>query len=87
MPLFFYIEQLLSQEHTLINYNTPAMKEFFQVTTESQMLNEEANLHMILPKLLYLAKCARPNLLTATSFLCTRVKQPTKVDQRKLIRV
>jgi hypothetical protein len=29
----------------------------------------------------------RPDILTATSFLCTRVKQPTKADQQKLMRV
>ncbi len=37
--------------------------------------------------MLYLAKHARPDILTATSFLCTRVTKPTKADQRKLLRV
>jgi hypothetical protein len=43
--------------------------------------------HTIMAKLLYLAKRARPDILTATSFLCTRDKQPTKNDQKKLLRV
>jgi hypothetical protein len=42
---------------------------------------------MIVAKLLYLAKRARPDILTITSFLCTRVKSPTKLDQRRLWRV
>jgi hypothetical protein len=38
-------------------------------------------------KLLYLAKCARPDILMVTSFLCTRVKSLTKLDQKRLLRV
>jgi hypothetical protein len=35
-------------------------------------------------KLLYLAKRARPDILTVVSFLCTRVTTPTVEDMKKL---
>ncbi len=35
-------------------------------------------------KLLYLLKRARPDILTAVSFLCTRVTKATVEDQQKL---
>ena len=38
-------------------------------------------------KLLYLSKRTRADILTAVAFLCTRVKHPTKEDQKKLDRV
>jgi hypothetical protein len=37
--------------------------------------------------MLYLAKWARPGILTVASFLCTRVKSATVEDQSKLSRV
>jgi hypothetical protein len=43
--------------------------------------------HTIVAKLIYLAKRARPDILTATSFLCTRVTKPSKSDRRKLLHV
>jgi hypothetical protein len=38
-------------------------------------------------KLLYMKKRARPDILTAVSFLTTRVTSPTEEDERKLFRV
>jgi hypothetical protein len=38
-------------------------------------------------KLLYLAKRTRPDILTATSFLRTRITKRAKADQRKLLHV
>jgi hypothetical protein len=35
---------------------------------------------------LYLAKRARPDILCAVSFLCTRVREPTEFDKEKLTR-
>jgi hypothetical protein len=37
--------------------------------------------------LLYLLQHARPDILTAVGFLCTRVKEPTEEDQQKLLRL
>jgi hypothetical protein len=43
--------------------------------------------HSTVAKLLYIAKRARPDLLTAVSFLTTRVQHPTEADRKKLERV
>jgi hypothetical protein len=64
------------------------VKEYFN-PMESEALDKTAQkkFHTIVAKLLYLAKRARPDILTATSFLCTRVTKPTKSYQRKLLRL
>jgi hypothetical protein len=43
--------------------------------------------HRNVAKLLFLCKCARPDIQTAVSFLCTRVKSPDTDDYKKLVRV
>ena len=43
--------------------------------------------HTFTAKLLFLAKRARPDILTAIAFLTTRVKSPTEEDMEKLGRV
>ena len=50
------------------------------------MKNAE-ELHTHVAKLLFLAKRARPDILTPVSFLCTRVKAPDTDDLKKLERV
>ena len=42
---------------------------------------------MITAKILWIIKSSRPDLETAVSFLCTRVKCPTEEDWGKLRRV
>lgn len=56
---------------------------------QSQLLTTEQakEFHSLVAKLLYLAKRTRPDILTAVSFLTTRVKAPTRLDQDKLMRV
>jgi hypothetical protein len=43
--------------------------------------------HSTVAKLLYLAKRARPDILTVVTYLCTRVQHATVEDERKLARV
>ncbi len=50
------------------------------------MIDEQSKIfHTTVAKLLYLAKRACPDILTATSFLCTRVKSPMEEELQKLI--
>lgn len=67
----------------------PAGDELFKVSEQQQALSSEKKkfFHSTVAKLLYLAKRARPDVLMATSFLCTRVQQPTLEDWRKLKKV
>jgi hypothetical protein len=71
------------QDHVVI-------KECFQAKpASSPLLDTDARkqFHMIVAKLLYLTKHAHPDILRVISFLCTRVKLPNKMDQKKLLRV
>jgi hypothetical protein len=43
--------------------------------------------HSTVAKLLYLAKRARPDILTVVTYLCMRVQHATVEDERKLARV
>lgn len=67
---------------------SPASRDLF-LLTESQDLDAEAKgkFHTVVAKLAYLAKRTRPDILTAVSFLSTRVQSPTKADESKLSRV
>jgi hypothetical protein len=69
--------------------NTPAQKNLFDISTESTPLTKEQSetFHCTVDKLLYLSLRARPDILLATSFLGTRVTNPTTQDQNKLHRV
>jgi hypothetical protein len=51
------------------------------------MLDEETAtmFHHNKAKLLFLCKCARPDIQTAIALLCTRVKGPGNDDYKKLI--
>jgi hypothetical protein len=68
---------------------TPAANYLFTVSEESPTLNESQSekFHSCVAKLLYLAKRARPDILTSISFLTTRVTCSTEEDWKKLMRV
>ena len=66
----------------------PAKIKLFYIEDESPMLTgEKKEFHSVTAKVLWISQQSRPNLDTAVSFLCTRVKEPTKEDCRKLCRV
>ncbi len=88
VSMSYYTQQLLLDFEKVKEYSTPAIKECFQSATSSVLdVDAKKKFHTTVAKLLYLAKRARPDILMATSFLCTQVKQPTKADQQKLLRV
>jgi hypothetical protein len=69
---------------------TPASPHLFTVNTENPTLldTEQSEMfHRNVAKLLFLCKRARPDIQTAISFLCTRVKKPDTDDYKKLARV
>jgi hypothetical protein len=68
---------------------TPASNNLFTINEDSEALQgtEVKSFHSTVQKLLYLAKRTRPDLLTAVSFLTTRVQKPTREDDKKLERV
>jgi hypothetical protein len=70
VDMHYYTQQLLKEFADIQIYTTPAVKECFSAK-ESEALDKVAQkrFHMIVAKLLYLAKRARPDILTATSFM------------------
>ena len=65
----------------------PGNKSYFILDHDAAVLLEIQRkiFHTTTAKLVYLAKRARPDILTFTSFLCTHVKAPTEEDLQKLM--
>ena len=91
ISMFKYIEELLLGLNEKMKgiAVTPAALHLFEVNNNSAKLDKEASdeFHTIVAKLLFLSKRARPDILTAVSFLCTRVQNPDADDLKKLQRV
>jgi hypothetical protein len=68
---------------------SPAAKGLFDIKNDATLLpkTESEVFHSIVAKLLYVSLRARPDILLAVSFLCTRVSSPTTHDQMKLKRL
>jgi len=68
---------------------TPASSELFVVNDSTAKLKskDKDRFHSMVAKLLYIAKRGRPDILTAISFLTTRVSCPDVEDMKKLERV
>ena len=69
--------------------STPALDGLFQVKEDAEALSPEKKkaFHSLVARILYMAKRARPDLLTAVSFLTTRVLFSTEEDWEKLKRL
>jgi hypothetical protein len=68
---------------------TPAANHLFLIREDDEELNQSMKdkFHSLVAKLLYIAKRGRPDLLTAVSFLTTKVQKSTLDDWKKLERV
>ena len=89
MTMHDYIDELIKEcPDDLMKKDaaTPAASHLFSVDPSCEKLDaESATLyHHLTAKLLYLAKRTRPDLLTAVSFLSTRVLAPDQDDWKKL---
>jgi hypothetical protein len=87
-----YIKSILDELPADMNGEspTPAGTHLFEVnSTDPSYLDEKMSVffHHNVAKLLFLCKRARPDIQTAVSFLCTRVKKPDTDDYKKLGRV
>ena len=83
------IHDIISTSAVTKVHPTPATESLFDVDPTSIKLSiaEEAYYRTFVAKLLYLAKRVRPEILTAVSFLTTRVQMCTVDDMQKLKRV
>ena len=89
MTMRDYIDELIKEvpEDLLSGKaSTPASNFLFNVNPKCSKLGNETSVmyHHLTAKLLYLSKRVRPDILTAVSFLCTRVQEPDQDDWKKL---
>ena len=84
-----YIEKCLQGKNIGRTAVTPAKDGLFDIDPDSVLLSQSDGecFHSDVARLLYLAKRARPEILTAISFLSSRVAVPTTEDDEKLKRV
>jgi hypothetical protein len=83
-----FLKELLNEYGYVREYNSPATSRLFEARAAEELSDtEKRKFHTAVAKLLYLSKRTRADILTAVAFLCTRVKYPTKEDQKKLDRV
>ena len=85
-----FIQEVLDEyKEKIANRSSPAKTDLFAINESSPPLQIQGKkrFHQMVAKLLYLAKQARPDILLAISFLCTRVQKPSKQDESKLERV
>jgi hypothetical protein len=72
IDMAFYARQLLKGEQ-VDDYGSPGTKSMFIVKSSKALSEDERKwFHSKTAKFLYLAKRARPDILTAVIFLCTR---------------
>jgi hypothetical protein len=83
-----YIQEMLDElpEDMAGEAATPAANHLFTVNNKPKLLDEDTSdmFHHHTAKLLFLAKMARPDVLTPVAFLTTRVKSPDEDDYKKL---
>lgn len=84
-----YVEDVLSTCGSTGGARTPATESLFEVRADAPLCadRDRVEFHRRVAKMLYLAKRARPDCLTAVSFLCTRVSRCTQDDLVKLDRL
>jgi len=84
-----YVDSTLKSYNVTGTAATPATERLFQIDAKSTDLpaDKKAEFHSRVARLLYLAKKVRPDMLTAVSFLTTRVQFPTEQDWQKLERL
>ncbi len=67
---------------------TPAASDLFAEGSSDKLNKEQAEtFHTFVAKGLFACKQARPDIHTAISLLCTRVKGPNQDDWKKLVRL
>ena len=67
-------------------HKTPASRKLFTVNKDSPLLCKKKSelFHWLVAMLLFASKRAYHDIQLAVSFLCTRVKNPTEEDYKKL---
>jgi hypothetical protein len=86
-----YVNMILHElpAHMVGVARTPAATHLFDINPQAARLSNEKTdefVHYVM-QMLYLSQRGRPDIRTAISFLCTRLKNPNEDDYKKMIRV
>jgi hypothetical protein len=83
-----YVETMLKELSVTGVAASPATGKLFECDDTPLLKSDRMKkFHTTVAKLLYLAKRARPDILLAVAYLCTRVTCSTELDEAKLMRV
>ena len=84
-----YVEDTIAYSGIVGHSRSPATSGLFDTRDGAVLVSETQRswFHSVVAKRAYLAKCARPECLTAVAFLATRVTKCTMDDVEKLKRV
>ena len=84
-----YVEVLLTSTGVTGGARTPATEGLFEQREDAKPVTEaeQRRFHRAVARLLYLAKRARPDILTTVAYLATRVTRCTDHDVEKLARL
>ena len=89
--MFDYIEDIVASAQPDMRgiAPDPAKLKLLNVHNTLPRLNsrETDEFHSMTARLMFAAKCARPDTQVAVAYLCTRVREPTHDDYLKLARV
>ena len=83
-----YVDDIIKEYGVTGTAASPASTDLFDIDASSERLDTSMaeEFHSRVAKILYMAKRARQDLLTAIGFLATRVQQSTQQDRAKLDR-
>ena len=89
MTMKGYVEELLTSTGVTGGARTPATEGLFEQREDAKPVSEaeQKRFHRAVARLLYLAKRARPDILTTVAYLATRVTRCTDHDVEKLARL
>jgi hypothetical protein len=90
VDMSYYLAKVLLKLSNLKEEVLPGKKNLFALRMDSSLLAEKEKhfFHTVVAKLLYLlSRRARPDIITAVGFLCTRVQAPIVEDMIKLERL
>ncbi len=84
-----YVQDLLEEQVALKAVSSPGTGDLTEIDEDAKRLDkaDREKFHSTVMKVQYLAKRVRPDLLMVTSYLTTRVKEPTVKDNQKLQRL
>jgi len=87
VDMIHYIEEIIREFEGVHEYTHPADEKLFINGDAKEPSKDAKKFHKIVAKLLFLCKRGRPDIALPVHYLCTRVKNPTDLDDQKLARV